>query len=290
MTKVGGTSERSSRTRYVAVRDADHGRSVLKFLFEYGPLAPAIGDDALPWRLVLRRDVIEVHAANAIADGGAAAFDALLIECGGAIAIARLVLARLGFESSVSWGLREGTHVASVHAGAWRTTMVAELPPMFSEAAPAEDDEGPEGTRPDLIEGWKRLAGACGASMEIVARPSAATTRAPLERTEQERPLESAMRFALEGIRAPAIANRATFPPFEDGFVARLHTTRRGPAALVALGHAAASVALDARASGYAFASGPLERTSGSMTMAIALGRARRAGEGARHVPPTFAA
>ncbi len=290
MTKVGGTSERSSRTRYVAVRDADHGRSVLKFLFEYGPLAPAIGDDALPWRLVLRRDVIEVHAANAIADGGAAAFDALLIECGGAIAIARLVLARLGFESSVSWGLREGTHVASVHASAWRTTMVAELPPMFSEAAPAADDDAPEGSRADLLEGWKRLAGACGASMEIVARPSAATTRALPERTEQERPLESAMRFALEGIRAPAIARRATFPPFEDGFVARLRTTRRGPAALVALGHAAASVALDARPSGYAFASGPLERTSGSMTMAIALGRVRRAGEGARIVPPTFAA
>ena len=158
MSKDGNRTERTSRMRYVAVRDADHGRSVLRFLFEYGALAPAIGDDALPWRLILRRDVIEVHAAShAIAEGGGAAFDALLVECGGAIAIARLVLARLGFESSVSWGLREGTHVASVHASAWRVAMVAELPPMFAEAAPADEDDATEKSRADLLEGWKRL-------------------------------------------------------------------------------------------------------------------------------------
>jgi len=261
---------RTSRERFVAVRDADHGRAVLKFLFDYGALAPAIGHDALPWRLTLRRDVIEVHAARATGEAGDD-FDALLVECGGAIAIARLVLARLGFESTVSWGLREGTHIASVHAAAWRQAMVAELPPMFAEAAPACDDDAPPQEAPAaLLEGWQRLAGACGATLEVTADVVARTTALAKPSSQ---PLSGALRFALEGTRGED--EPAPFPPFEDGFVARLKTTRRGPSGLVALGHAAANVALDARANGYAFASGAIERSGDCTTLPIALGRRR---------------
>jgi hypothetical protein len=256
-------------------------------LFEYGALAPAIGDDALPWRLALRRDAIDIHAASALLSGNGAEFDALLVECGGAVAIARLVLAHVGFESSVSWGLREGTHVASVNAGAWRETMVAELPPMFAEAVPANDDpDAPAVSRAELLEGWQRICGACGAQMTIVQRSPAAG--ALVAGASSDRPLELAMRFALEGTRAPGELARAAFPPFEDGFVARVQTSRRGPAGLIALGHAAASVALDARANGYAFASGPLEREHDSSTMAIALGRVRRSVDAG--APSPFAA
>jgi hypothetical protein len=261
---------RPSNDRFVAVRDADHGRAVLKFLFDYGALAPTIGHDALPWRLTLRRDVIEVHAAHAIGEAGDD-FDALLVECGGAIAIARLVLARLGFESNVSWGLKEGTHVASVHAATWRSAMVAELPPMFAEAAPAsEAAEPPAETRAALLDGWQKLAIACGTSLEAAhneATPSTALVRSSVQ------PLSGALRFALEGTRGED--DLAPFPPFTDGFVARIKTNRRGPGGLVALGHAAASVALDARANGYAFASGALERSGDSTTLPIALGRRR---------------
>src|SRR5258706_8660668 len=257
------SGERTSRPRCVAVRDAEHGRSVLRFLFEFGALAPAIGHDVLPWRLTLRRDVIEIHAARELEGPD---FDALLVECGGAIAIARLVLARLGFESTVSWGMREGTHVASVHAAGWRAAMVGEMPPMFAEAAPAIDDaEAPAASRAALLEGWQRLAGTCGATLEVASVPRTALTR------PNAQPLATALRFALEGIRAAG--DIAPFPPFTDGFVARLRTSRRGPAALVALGHAAANVALDARANGYAFASGPLEKSGDSVTLPIALGR-----------------
>lgn len=268
-------TERASRSRCAAVRDAEHGRALLRFLFEYGPLAPAIGDDALPWRLTLRRDLVEVHAAGDGVGGDRAAFDELLVECGGAIAIARLVLARLGFESNVTWGLREGTHVATVHAGAWRPTMVAELPAMFAEATPAHSDvDVPETSHADLLEGWRRMAGACGAALEIV--PRGATSTALVVAGHASRPLELAMRFALEGTRAANDAVAAPFPPFSDGFVARVRSQRRGPAGLVALGHAAASVALDARANGYAFASGPLEIDRDCAQMAIALGRSPR--------------
>jgi hypothetical protein len=229
-----------------SIASAEHARSVLRFLFEYGALAPTPRHDVLPWRLALRRDVIEVHAAHAITE--ASDFDTLLVECGGAIAIARLVLARIGFASTVAWGMREGTHVASVCATEWSRDVRTE-------------------SHESVVDGWRKLAALCGASLEIA--PSArelAATRAP-------RPLAVALSFAIEGTRGALGASDDDALPLEDGYVVRLRTNRRGPAGLVALGHAAASVALDASANGYTFASGALERTDDCATLPIALGR-----------------
>jgi len=250
----------------------EHARALLRFLFQYGPLAPAIGDDMLPWRLVLRGDDVEVHAAAAElpADGGA--LEALLVECGGAVAFVRMVLARLGFETSVRWGLREGTHLATVRAGAWRRSMVSELPALFGDEAPASGTV----SRATLVEGWQSIACAHGATLELGARNDDGE-RTSMVACTAERPLERALRFVLQGVRGGQADESEQAPPCDDGFVAWLRAPSSGPAALLALGHAATDIALDARAQGYAFASGPLEHTSAGAVLPISLARAAEA-------------